>query len=344
MSDVSPREVGDRAVAADMPAVVADRYGPPGCVGVKVVRRPVIGDTDVLVRVHAASICRGDIHLLEGRPYLIRVAGFGLRRPKHRIPGQCLSGEVVATGKDVRDLRPRDQVYGEIPFGAFAEYASGSAHLLAPKPANLTHEEAAAVPCSALTALQGLRDVGGLQPGQSVLINGASGGVGTYAVQIAKYMGGNVTAVCRKRHSALMRELGADRVIDYTKDDFARSAGLHDILLDLVGNRSLHDCRGILKPHGILIAAAPRGDWIGPVTWMLKLAVANAAHRQRHKLFVARPNREDLIALKDMIEGDAMRPVVERRYPLREAAAALAHVAAGHAQGTTVIQMGNPRA
>jgi NADPH:quinone reductase-like Zn-dependent oxidoreductase len=326
--------------ASSMQALVADRYGPPKIARIETVARPPIGDAEALVRVHAASVCRGDTHLLAGRPFLLRLLGYGLLRPRHRIPGQNISGEVVTVGKDVCRLQPGDNVYGEIPHGAFAEYAAADARLLAPKPANLPHEAAAAVPVSALTALQALRDTGRLGPGQSVLVNGASGGVGTFAVQVAKALGAEVTAVCSTRHVELAHRLGADRVIDYTGLDFTRCDIRHDVVLDLAGSRSLRACKRVLKPDGIFVAASP-GDG-GPIAWMLKVALANATSRQRFAVFIARPNREDLLVLKRMIEEGRVRPVVEKRYPLHEAATALGHVAAGHAQGTSVIIVAPP--
>lgn len=322
-----------------MEAIVLTEYGSPDVLRFEEVERPTITGDDVLVRVHAAAICKGDVHLLTGKPYLIRLAGFGLLRPKHRIPGQNVAGRVEAVGRNVTALRPGDDVYGEVPSGAFAEYVSAPAKAFAPKPSNLTFQQAAAVPASGMTALQGLRDVGNLQPGQSVLINGASGGVGTFAVQIAKALGAEVTAVCSTRHVDLMRSIGADHVIDYTKEDFALSGVRHDVMLDLVGNRSLSNCKRVLKPMGVFVSSAgsPGGNWIGPLVWMLKVMVTGAFASQKMTPFMMTPRRDDLMVLKQLIEDGKVTPVIERRYARSEVASALRHVAAGHAQGTTVI-------
>ena len=337
--DTASRHAGATVAepASDMLALVANRYGPPESTRVVTLARPTIVASQVLLRVHAASVCRGDTHLLAGQPFLLRLMGYGLTRPRHRIPGQNVSGEVVAAGENVDGLRPGDAVYGEIPYGAFAEYAAADARLLAPKPANLTHEEAAALPVSALTALQSLRDTARLKAGQRVLINGASGGVGTCAVQIAKALRAEVTAVCSIRHAGLMRSLGADRVVDYKKEDFVRCGLEHDVVLDLVGNRTLRDCEQVLKSGGVFVAASP-GD-SSPLAWMLKVSLANATSRSKFTVFMARPNGNDLRVLARMAEAGQLRPVIEKRYPLTEAAAALDHVASGHAQGTSVISV-----
>lgn len=320
------------ARAETMRAMVLNKYGSPDDLTLEEVEMPAIGDNDVVVRVHAASVCQGDVHLMTGKPYLLRLVGFGLLRPKHHIPGQNVAGRVEAVGRNVAALRPGDDVYGEVPFGAFAEYVSAPADKMAPKPSNLTYEQAAAVPTSGMTALQALRDVANLQPGQSVLINGASGGVGAYAVQIAKALGAEVTAVCSTRHVDLLRSIGADHIIDYTKDDFAGSGQRHDVMLDLVGNRSITDCKRVLKPKGKFVSCAgsPDGNWIGPVVGMLKVMLNGA-------FVMMQSRRDDLMVLKQLIEDGKVTPVIERRYVLSEVAAALRHVATGHAQGTTVI-------
>ena len=329
------------AVPRTMLAAVARRFGAPDDVRVEAVLVPTAGNDQVLVRVHAASVCRGDIHLLAGKPYLVRLAGFGLFRPKYRIPGQNVSGVVVATGRDVTGLSVGDAVFGEIPHGAFAQYAAADAKLLVPKPANLTHEEAAATPVPGMTALQALRDAGKLRPGQSLLINGASGAVGTFAVQIAKALGAEVTVVCSPRHAGLMRRLGVVRVIDYTAEDFTRSGRRHDVVLDLMANRTLRDCKRVLKPHGIFISGAvPAGqNWIGPIVWMLKVALADSKRGQRFSPFLSLPRREDLIVLKAMMEEGRARPVIEHSFALTDTAKAMAHVAGGHAQGVSVISV-----
>ncbi|EPX64954.1 zinc-containing alcohol dehydrogenase / quinone oxidoreductase [Cystobacter fuscus DSM 2262] len=321
-----------------MNAIVQPAYGSVEVLRFEEVERPELGDGEVRVRVHAAAVCQGDVHLLTGTPYLVRLV-FGLLRPKRRIAGQEMAGTVEEVGPHVTALKPGDEVYGQVPGGAFAEYVCAPADLFAPKPANLTFEQAAAVPISGMTALQGLRDVGQLKPGQKVLINGASGGVGTFAVQIAKALGAEVTAVCSTRHVDKVRSLGADRVIDYTREDFTRGPERYDVMLDLVGNRPVSDCRAVLAPKGVFVSSAgsPGGNWIGPVVWILGVMLAGMFGSQRMTSLMARPRREDLLVLRSLIEAGKVTPVIEQRYALRETAAALSHVAEGHAQGKTVI-------
>lgn len=328
-----------QAPAGTMKGIVHPEYGSSAVLRHDVVARPAVGDDDVLVRVRAAAICKGDVHILTGTPYLLRLMGFGLRRPKHRLLGQNLAGQVEVVGKNVTTLRPGDEVFGQVDHGAFAEFVSAPADKFAPRPANLSFEQAAAVPVSGVTALQGLRDVGQLRPGQKVLINGASGGVGTFAVQIAKALGAEVTAVCSTRHVDKVRSLGADHVVDYTREDFARLGQRYDVMLDLVGNRSLADCKRVLNPSGVFVssAGAPGGKWLGPVLWLLKVVVVGAFSSQKMTSLLAKPGREDLLVLKELIEAGKVTPVIERRYALSEAAAAMQHVAGGHAQGNTVI-------
>ncbi|MFY0526563.1 NAD(P)-dependent alcohol dehydrogenase [Archangium gephyra] len=321
-----------------MNAIVQPAYGSAEVLRFEEVERPALGDGEVLVRVHAASVCKGDVHLLTGTPYLLRLM-FGLRRPKRRIAGQDVAGTVEAVGAHVTALKPGDEVYGQVPGGAFAEYVCAPVDLFAPKPANVTFEQAASVPISGLTALQGLRDAGQLKPGQKVLINGASGGVGTFAVQIAKALGAEVTAVCSTRHVDKVRSLGADRVVDYTREDFARGSERYDVMLDLVGNRALADCRAVLAPKGVFVSSAgsPGGNWIGPIVWMLKVMVAGMAGSQKMTSLMAMPRRDDLLFLRSLIEAGKVTPVIEHRFALSETAAAMRHVAEGHAQGKTVV-------
>ncbi|MFE9578675.1 NAD(P)-dependent alcohol dehydrogenase [Nocardia sp. NPDC006044] len=321
-----------------MTAVIAPRYGTGSVLRTEPVDRPDPRPGEVLVRVRAAAICQGDAHLLTGTPYLLRL-GFGLRRPKDPIIGHDLAGEVVAVGREVTGFRRGDVVFGSVNSGAFAEYVCVAEQRLALAPAGLSIEEAAALPDSGMTALQGLRDVGRLRAGQSVLVNGASGGVGTAAVQLAKALGAEVTAVCSTRHIELVRALGADQVIDYTTDDFTASGRRYDVLLDLVGNRSLRDSRRILAPKGTFVssAGAPGGNWAGPVIWMGKVLLANLFVSQKIGLLLMRPQRADLEFLAGLAAQGKFRPVIERRYPLAEAATAVQHVIDGHAQGKTVL-------
>ncbi|MET8777860.1 NAD(P)-dependent alcohol dehydrogenase [Nocardia sp. NPDC004654] len=335
----SPRAAIPASERDVMTAVVAPRYGSSDVLRVEEVSRPTPAAHEVLVRVRAAAVASGDVHLLTGRPYLIRLMGFGVRKPKDPVIGHDLAGEVVAIGSAVTSFRAGDLVYGATRFGAFAEYVCVDEATLAPMPAGLGFEQAAAVPDSGMTALQGLRDVGGLRAGQSVLINGASGGVGSSAVQIAKAMGARVTAVCSTRHVEFVRALGADRVIDYTRADFVEDGERYDVLLDLAGNRRLSDYRKVLAPEGVFVssAGAPGGDWLGPVLWIGKVVVANLFVRHTLRPLLMKPRRADLDYLTELVENGKLRPAIEREFPLREAPAAIAHVAEGHAQGKTVL-------
>lgn len=333
--------VANELPSQSMNAIVQTAYGSPEVLECAVVDKPLVGDDEVLVRVRAASVCKGDIHLLTGTPYLVRLMGYGLLRPQHAIPGQSMAGCVEAIGKNVRSLKPGDEVYGQVPHGAFAEYVCSAAANLVPKPPKISFEQAAAIPDSGMTALQGLRDVGGLRQGQAVLINGASGGVGTFAVQIAKALGAKVTAVCSTRHVDLLRSIGADCVIDYTREDFAQRGQRYDAMLDLVGNRALADCQRVLKSKGVFISSAgsPGGDWIGPIIWLAKVMLTGVLASQKMTPFIMEPQQSDLMVLNQLVEAGAVVPVIERQYPLAQAAAAIAHVATGHAQGKTVIRM-----
>ena len=332
----APAKVASRT----MLAIVHRQYGPPGVLALEEIERPVPGDEDVLVHVHAAGASIGDHHVVTGKPYLIRLTPFGgLSRPRNLVPGTAIAGRVEAVGAKVTMFRTGDEVFGQGANGAFAEYLVVSAKLLAPKPRNVSFEEAAAVPWAA-TALQGLRDAGGLKPGQSVLINGASGGVGTWAVQIAKALGAKVTAVCSTRNVERVRALGADEVIDYTQQDFLTVGARFDVMLDLVGNRSLSDCRSVLMPKGAYVACSGGGgDWVGPFIRIVFGLISALFASQTFKMFVMAPNRDDLLLLKDLVETGKARPIIERRYALSEVGEALRHVGDGHAQGQTVIRV-----
>jgi NADPH:quinone reductase-like Zn-dependent oxidoreductase len=317
-----------------MQAIVQDRYGAADVLERRDIDRPEIADSEVLVRVHAASIHVGDVIVMTGSPYLMRMAT-GLRKPKNRVPGTDIAGTVAAVGTDVTQFRPGDEVFGWCS-GAFAEYASASEDHFAPKPANLTFEQAAAVGVSATTALQLLRDEGHVQPGQKVLINGASGGVGTFAVQIARAFGAEVTGVCSTKNVELIRSIGADHVIDYTKEDLTRGGPRYDFILDNVGNHSPSDMRraltrdGVLQPNG----GGHSGGALGPV---IRAFVASLFVRQQLRPSVKFQNRADLQVLKELVEAGKVTPVMDGTYPLRETPKAIGHVAAGHARGTVVI-------
>ena len=322
-----------------MKAIVQDKFGSPDEVlELEDIDQPVVSDEEVLVRVFAASINIGDSHAMRGVPYIMRPV-FSLLRAKNRVPGTDIAGTVEAAGKSVTQLRPGDEVFGWCK-GAFAEYVSVAQDALALKPANLTLEQAAAIGVSAFTALQALRDQGKVRPGQKVLITGASGGVGTFAVQIAKSFGAEVTGVCSTRNVDMVRSLGADDVIDYTQEDFTQGGQRYDLILDNVGNHSLSDTRAPLTPKGILLAnGAPVSGWIGGLSHFFKAFVLSLFVRQQGRPFVSMPNKEDLATLKELVEAEKVTPVIDRTYSLSQTPEAMAHVGEGHAQGKTIITL-----
>ncbi len=324
-----------------MKAVVQDRYG---TMDFGVVDTPVAGAGEVLVEVRAASVNAYDWHVMRGDPYLARVtmpAAFGLRGPKHRIRGRDLAGRVEAVGTNVTRFRPGDEVYGDLGHanGAFAEYASVPESQLAHKPANLTFEQAAAVPLAGNTALMGLRDIAAVHKGQRVLVNGASGGVGTFAVQLAKAFGAEVTGVCSTRNAELVGGLGADHVIDYTREDFTERR--YDVVFDLVGNRSLKDLRRALTPAGTLVlcggGVSRGGSVVGPMGLVIKSQLVSRFVSQGVHLLTEVPSAENLATLRDLIESGAVTPVVDRTFPLTEAAEAVRYVEIEHARAKVVI-------
>ncbi|MFN8111770.1 MAG: NAD(P)-dependent alcohol dehydrogenase [Solirubrobacterales bacterium] len=319
-----------------MKAIVQDAYGEPEGLELRDIDEPTVADGEVLVRVRAAAVNIGDWHLMRGIPYATR-AIFGLRRPRRRVPGLDLAGRVEAVGANVDELQPGDEVFGWCQ-GAFAEYACVPAGNLLPKPVSLSLEEAAAVGDSALTALAAVRDQGKVEPGLRVLVNGASGGVGTFAVQIAKAFGADVTGVCSTRNVDLVRSLGADRVIDYSNEDFTEAGERYDVILDLVGNRSLSDCRRALTRTGtyVVVGVKDLGRWFG-MSRQAKALMLSPFVRQRMRVFVVKHSREDLAVLKELVESEEVRPVIDRRYELSEAAAALRHQGEGHTQGKIVL-------
>jgi NADPH:quinone reductase-like Zn-dependent oxidoreductase len=322
---------------ATMKAIVRERYGSPEVLELAEVEQPELEDGAVLVRVRAVSVNRSTWYAVMGRPWVARPMMDGLRRPTTRLISGDFAGTVEAVGKDVAGLQPGDDVFGTSS-GAFAEYAvAGIA--VARKPANLTFEEAAAVPVAGITALQGLRDHGQLRPEQAVLVNGASGGVGTFAVQIAKALGAEVTAVCRTGNVDQARALGADDVIDYTREDFTRSGRRYDLLFDNAGSKSWSACRRVLDPNGTLVlVGAPIADpFFGPLRHIARKKIASLRGSQKLVFFVAKPNTPDLNVLRELIEAEKVRPVVERRYDLSDVAAALRYMGGGHAKGKIVI-------
>ena len=321
-----------------MKAIVRERYGSPDVLKLRDIDRPVIDDDGVLVRVRAASINAYDWHMMRGSPSLVRLMA-GLRRPKSTAMGVDLAGEIEAVGKNVTEFRPGDVVFGQ-RVGALAEYVRGTAKsFLVPKPAGLTFAQAAAVPLAASTALQGLRDKGQIKPSQRVLINGASGGVGTFAVQIAKAFGAHVTAVCSTRNVDQARSLGADEVIDYTREDFTRGGRKYDVILDVASSGSLSSRRRVLEPNGTLVGvgAANNDGTASIVAGLLETAVLSRFGNQKMPFFLAKNSKEDLIVLKELIEAGKVKPVIDRTYPLNQTAEAIRYLEAGHARAKVVI-------
>jgi NADPH:quinone reductase-like Zn-dependent oxidoreductase len=317
-------------------AVVQDRYGPMEVLEVRDIETPAIGDHEVLVRVRAAGLHVGDCFVVRGSPFPVRLMS-GLLRPKYGVPGFDVAGHVEAVGRSVRGFQAGDEVFG-VGSGACAEYVRATEDKLVSKPAVLTYQEAAAIPTSALAALHGLRDAGRLQPGQKVLINGASGGVGTFAVQIAKALGAEVTAVCSTRNVDLVRSVGADHVIDYTRDDFTKGGPRYDLILDNVENRSVSDCRRALTPAGALVLNS--GTGAGGLAMFVRLVwplVLSPFVRQDLRRYLSQPNQADLSFLRTLVEDGKLRPVIDRTYALRETAAALRHIEEGHARGKVVV-------
>jgi NADPH:quinone reductase-like Zn-dependent oxidoreductase len=312
-----------------MKAVVYEKYGPPSEVlELKEVEKPTPKDNEVLVNIFAASINDGDKSMIKGKPIFVRLMGTGFLKPKNTIPGGDLAGQVEAVGKNVKQFQPGDEVFGDIGgigHGAFAEYVAVPENVLALKPVNLTYEEAAAFPQYSLVALQGLRDKGQIQPGHKVLINGASGGVGTFAVQIAKSYGAEVTGVCSTNNLELVRSLGADHVIDYTQEDFTQKERRYDLILDSVANRSISDYTSALTPEGRYVAVAFN---VRALISMSGDKVSQLSHK---------PNVNDLVYMKELIEAGKVVPVIDRRYPLSEIGEAFRYFEEGHPQGKVVL-------
>jgi NADPH:quinone reductase-like Zn-dependent oxidoreductase len=319
-----------------MRAIAFYRYGRPDVLELRDVDMPVIEDDQVLVRVQASSVNPVEWYGVTG-PYFARI-GQGLRRPKSASVGGDLAGRVEAVGRDVQDLQPGDEVFGTSG-GSWAEYAAARGARLAPKPANLSFEEAAAVPVAGITALQALRDKGEIQPGQKVLINGASGGVGTFAVQIAKAFGAEVTGVCSTKNVDLARSLGADHVVDYTQEDFTQLGERHDLMLDIAGSRSFFDFRRALTPKATVVLVGGRMTYrgLGPLPHLLGTLLKSRGRSQTVRFFVAKITTEDLAFLRELLESGKVTPVVDRTYQLSEAAEALRYLGEGHARGKVVI-------
>ena len=319
-----------------MKAIVHDTYGSLDVLELRDIDKPVVGDDDVLVRVHAAGLHIGDCFSVRGAPFAMRMVT-GLLKPKHGVPGFDLAGQVESVGKNVKNFQPGDEVFGA-GNGTCAEYACAKHNNLALKPVNLAFEAAAALPTSALAALHALRDAGKVQAGQKVLINGASGGVGTFAVQIAKSFGAKVTGVCSTTNVKMVRSLGADHVIDYTQEDFTQGGQRYDLIFDNVENRSLADCRRALTPTGTLILNSGTGaQGIKMIVRLVKPLVLSPFVRHTLRRYLSRPNHEDLVVLKKLVESGKLTPVIDKTYPLRETPAALGYIEGGHARGKVVI-------
>jgi NADPH:quinone reductase-like Zn-dependent oxidoreductase len=321
-----------------MRAIVQDRFGPPDVLQLADTGLPEVGADDVLVRVHAAALNPADWHILRGDPLVARLMGVGLTKPKARVAGIDAAGVVETAGANVRGLRNGEEVLGFCR-GAFAEYACAAADMVVPKPASLTFEQAAAVPVAATTALRGIRDVGQVKAGQQVLVNGAGGGVGTYAVQIAAALGAEVTGVCSTRNVELVRSLGAAHVVDYTREDFTGGRSQYDVILDNVSDLPLTRLRRALAPKGILVlnGGGSPGHVFGPVAGILWAVVANAFVSQRLRPLPSRQNQAELLAVTGLIEAGKLMPVVDRTYPLADTVEGLRTVEQGHTRGKIVV-------
>jgi NADPH:quinone reductase-like Zn-dependent oxidoreductase len=322
-----------------MRAIVQDTYGSADVLRLARLPPPKVADNEVLLRVHAAGLDRGTWHLMTGRPYLLRL-GFGIRGPRNPVPGRDVAGTIVAVGSAVTRFSAGDEVFG-IGHGSFAEYTVAREDKLARKPVNATFEQASVVPVSALTALQGLCDVGRVEQGQKVLITGASGGVGTYAVQLAKALGAEVTGVCSTPKLELVRSLGADHVIDYTRDDFAEGAHRYDLILDIAGNPSLSRLRRALTPTGtaVIVGGEEGGDWTGGIDRQLRALALSPFVRQRLTNFICKERSSDLERLTVLIEAGKVTPSIDRTYSLEQVPEAMRYLEAGKARGKIAITL-----
>ena len=316
-----------------MKAIVCMKYGPPDVLQFKEVAKPSPKDNEVLIRIHAASVNQADLHFLRGKPFPIRLIGFALLQPKHKILGADIAGRVEAVGSAVRQFKPGDEVFGDIfasGFGGFAEYVCAREDALTLKPAGLTFEQAAAVPMAALTALQGLRDKGQIQSRQNVLINGASGGVGTFAVQIAKSFGAEVTGVCSTGKSDMVRSIGADHVIDYTQEDFAKNGQEYDLILAANGNRSVSEYKRALSRKGRCVVTG------GSDAQVFQAMLLGG---KRVRTIISRPNQNDMVFIKGLLEAEKVKPIIDRCYTLDQVADAFRYLEEGHARGKIIINL-----
>ncbi len=321
-----------------MKAIVYTHYGSPDVLKLEEVEKPVPQDDEVLVKVHATSVNAGDWHLLRAKPFLMRFMGFGLLKPKNKILGSDIAGRVDAVGRNVKQFQTGDEVFGNTAkygFGGFAEYVSVPENALVLKPTNISFEEAAAVPQAALVALQGLRDKGHIQPGQKVLIHGASGGIGTFAVQLAKSFGAEVTAVCSTRNVDIVRSMGADHVIDYTQEDFTQNGQRYDLILAVNGYHSISDYKRALNPEGVYVMTG--GSNAQMFQAMLLGPLISRTGRQKMGNSAHKPNKKDLMFMNELLEAGKVTPVIDRRYPLGGTAEAIRYLEEGHARGKVVI-------
>jgi NADPH:quinone reductase-like Zn-dependent oxidoreductase len=325
-----------------MKAIVNHEYGSPDVLKLEEVEKPAPKDNEVLIEVHAAAANIGDWYFLTGKPFTVRLDPGGPLKPKTTILGGDVAGRVEAVGKNVKQFQPGDEVFGDMSNsgkGAFAEYVSAPENVLTQKPGNLSFEEAAAVPTSAVAALQGIRDTGEIQPGQKVLINGASGGVGTYAVQIAKSYETEVTAVCSTGKMDMVRSIGADHVIDYTKQDFTQGGRLYDLIVGVNGYHPFSDYKRALSPEGIYVCIGGRVSQIFQ-SMLLGPLMSKKGGKQVRGMGAVKINQKDLVVMKELLEAGKVVPVIDRRYPLSEAAEAFRYLGAGHARGKVVITVG----
>ena len=320
-----------------MKAIVQDRYGPPDVLELREIERPAVGDGDVLVRVRAASANPQDWHLMRASPFIVRATGTGLRAPKNPIRGTDAAGQVEAVGKDVTRLRPGDEVFGWCE-GAFAEYVCADESHFVAKPADLSFESAAALPLAGCTALQGLRDTGAVEPGQEVLIVGAGGGIGTFAVQVATALECRVTGVCSTEKLDLVRSLGADHAIDYSREDFTRGEQRYDVIFQLAGTASPGACRRVLTRTGTLVLSSGEGRVAG-IDRVVRALVSSPFVRQRLRPFLTKETTEDLETLSELVEAGKLTPVIDRTYPLSDVPEAIAYLEEGHARGKVVIRL-----
>jgi len=329
---------GEHKEDTHMKAMVYHTYGSPDVLKLEEVQKPVPQDDEVLVQVHATSVNAGDWHLLRAKPFLMRFMGFGLIKPKHTILGSDIAGRVEVVGRNVTQFQVGDEVFGDLSgcgFGGFAEYVCARENALALKPANLSFEEAAAVPSAGVTALQGLREKGQIKLGQKVLINGASGGIGTFAVQLAKAFGADVTAVCSTRNVDIVRSIGADHVIDYTQEDFTKNGQRYDLILAVNGYHSISAYKRALHPEGVYVMTGGSNAQLFQA--MLLGPLVSRTGRQKMGNSAHKPNQKDLMFMKELLEASKVKPVIDRRFPLRDVADAIRYLEAGHAQGKVVI-------